>query len=282
MQKETRTNPIVSRYLGEIGSIPLLSREAENAYARRARSGDGEAKRVLIEANLRFVVRVAKRFRRCGVPMEDLINEGNIGLINAIERFDPDKGYHFITYAVWWIRQSIMKSVGEYHRMIKLPTHRANELSHIRKFSAEYQSEHGSKPQISEIASGLGLKEEHVAGLLHVTGEIASLDEPVEDAQDAVSLADFLVDRRYPSLEDATMEDALKKDIDKLLMVLSEKEAEILRYRFGLSGRKPHSLSEIGSKYHLTKERIRQIEKRAIGKLRQTPYALNLRGYIAL
>jgi RNA polymerase primary sigma factor len=279
---EGRTNRILSRYLGEIGRIPLLSREEENACARRARSGDREAKRALIRANLRFVVRVAKKYRRFGVPLEDLINEGNIGLMNAIERFDPDKGYHFISYAVWWIRQAIMKSVGEYHRMIKLPNHRANELSHIRKFCAEYQSERGSEPQTPEIAVGLGLEEERVEDLIRISGEMASLDEPVEEAPDAATLGDFLVDSRYPSLDHMTMEDALKKDIDRLLMTLSEKEAEIIRYRFGLNGRKPHSLSEIGSRYHLTKERIRQIEKRAMNKLRQAPYALHLRGYIAL
>ena len=271
---------VIAIYLEEISRIPLLSREEETLCARKARAGDREARRRLINANLRFVVAIAKRYQRRGVPIEDLISEGNIGLMNAIERFDADKGYHFISYAVWWIRQRILRAVGDGPRMIKLPFHRANELAQIRKYCRERHLEHGSEPGIAEIAKHLGLEEKRVADLLRLSGEMISLEEPVDPTHDDAVLRDFLEDPRYPSLDEITMGASMRSDIDRLLANLSRKEAEIIRCRFGLGGRKPHSLKEVGGKYRLTKERIRQIEKRAMNKLRSASEAEHLRAYM--
>lgn len=281
MKKTTRSDDdnILSTYLREINKIPLLTREEEDYHARKAAEGDEQAKHALVQANLRFVVNVAKKYQNQGLPLSDLISEGNIGLMNAIERFDVDKGYHFISYAVWWIRQAILKAICEKSRMIRLPLNRANELVQIEKVRKEIQGDKGEQTEIREIARALNMTPEHVASLLSISRDLVSLETPVYDEKDSSSLGDFVQDDGYSGPEDQLVENALREDIDRVLETLTEKEAEIIRSRFGLNGRSPLSLKEIGDQYHLTKERIRQIEKKAIKRLQHPSRSRRLSAY---
>lgn len=272
---------IISLYLKEINRIPLLSREEEDYYARRAAEGDKEAKDMLVRSNLRFVVNVAKKYQNQGLPLSDLINEGNIGLMNAIERFDVDKGFHFISYAVWWIRQAILKAISEKARMIRLPLNRANELVQIDKARKQLQSGKAEDPEIEEIASAVNMDKDHVASLLSISQDLVSLETPVYADKGTSQLGDFIEDREYRSPDDIAMERSLKDDINKILQTLSDKEADIIQYRYGLNGRTPLSLKDIGDKYNLTKERIRQIEKKAIKRLQHPSRSAHLEAYTA-
>ncbi len=258
---------VLSIYLKEINRIPLLTREEEISYARQAMKGDSAAREKLLRGNLRFVVNVAKKYQNQGLPLSDLISEGNIGLINAIERFDVEKGYHFISYAVWWIRQAILKAICEKSRMIRLPLNRANELVQIEKARKQLQSENGEDTEIRDIAKALNMKAEHVADLINISRDLVSLETPVYAEKDSSLLGDFVEDQGYKQPEDVVVAQSLKEDVNSLLATLSRKEAEILQYRFGLNGRSPLSLKEIGDRYNLTKERIRQIEKKALKRL---------------
>ncbi|HPG86582.1 MAG TPA: RNA polymerase sigma factor RpoD/SigA [Spirochaetales bacterium] len=272
---------VLSIYLKEINRIPLLSREDEDRYARAAAAGDQAAKDMLVKGNLRFVVNVAKRYQNQGIPLSDLISEGNIGLINAIERYDVDKGYHFISYAVWWIRQAILKAICEKSRMIRLPLNRANELVQIekaRKYVPAGLSEDG---EIREIAKMLDMDASHVADLVNVSRDLVSLEAPVFDERDSSVLGDFVENDRYQSPDDHVIEQGLKDDINDVLRTLTEKESEVLQYRFGLNGRRAMSLKEIGDRFNLTKERIRQIEKAALKRLSVPGRTESLEGYVA-
>jgi len=272
---------IISLYLKEINKIPLLTREEENHYARLAAQGDQAAKEKLVNANLRFVVNVSKKYQNQGLPLSDLINEGNIGLMNAIERFDVDKGFHFISYAVWWIRQAILKAISEKARMIRLPLNRANELVQIDKARKELQSGKAEDPEVEEIAAATMMDKDHVANLINISQDLVSLETPVYADKGASQLGDFIEDRDYRAPEEVALENSLKDDINKVLKTLSEKEAEIIQYRYGLNGRTPLSLKDIGDKYSLTKERIRQIEKKAIKRLQHPSRSMHLESYTA-
>jgi len=272
---------ILSVYLKEINRIPLLTREEEDRYARAARDGDKFAKDKLVQANLRFVVNVAKKYQNQGLPLTDLISEGNIGLMNAIERFDVDKGYHFISYAVWWIRQAILKAICEKSRMIRLPLNRANELVQIEKARKDIAGQKSSEmEEIQEIARILNMQPEHVKDLVHIAREHVSLETPVYNEKDSSSLGDFVEDTNYKTPDELVVEDSLKNDINTILATLSDKEAEIIQYRFGLNGRSPLSLKEIGDRYSLTKERIRQIEKKALKRLQHPTRSKYLEAYM--
>ena len=253
----------LSLYLKEIRKIPLLSRSEEASFARQAARGSTAAKEALIRANLRFVVNVAKKYQHRGLPLDDLISEGNIGLMRAIDRFDVDMGYHFISYAVWWIRQSIMTALSEKSRMIRLPTNRALELA-----------------QIENDAEGERHRTPRAAHLLNISREPLSLDAPVGPAQDAALFGDTMVDTSSQRQEELAIESSLRADINAVLGSLAKKEAEIIQYRFGLNGTRPHSLRELGITYRLTKERIRQIEKRAIRLLQNPERSRLLRAYM--
>jgi len=272
---------ILSIYLKEINRIPMLSRDEEVEYAKRAREGDEEAKNTLVTANLRFVVNVAKKYQNQGIPLLDLINEGNIGLLNAIERFDVDKGYHFISYAVWWIRQAILKSICEKSRTIRLPLNRANELMQIQKAQRELVTLKGEDSDLKEVAQLTSMDEQHVADLLNISRDMVSLETPVYNDKNNTQLGDFIEDSEYTSPEDTAIESSLKDEINSVLKTLSEKEAAIIEHRYGLNGRRPMSLKEIGDLYHLTKERIRQIEKKALERLRHPSRSKYLESYIA-
>jgi RNA polymerase primary sigma factor len=272
---------ILSIYLKEINRIPLLSREEEDKYARAAAEGNKKAKEKLIRANLRFVVNVAKKYQNQGLPIADLISEGNIGLMNAIERYDVNRGYHFISYAVWWIRQAILKAICEKSRMIRIPLNRANELVQIEKARKALQSEQGTDPEIHDIAKILDMDKNHVADLLNISRDLISLESPVNQDKDSSMVGDFIENSEYMSPDEMIIEKSLKDDINSILETLTEKEADILQYRFGLNGRRPMSLKEIGDKYRLTKERIRQIEKKALKRLQHPVRSQYLRSYIS-
>jgi RNA polymerase primary sigma factor len=272
---------VLSIYLKEINKIPLLTREEEDKYARAAARDEKWAKDKLVQANLRFVVNVAKKYQNQGLPLSDLISEGNIGLMNAIERFDVDKGFHFISYAVWWIRQAILKAICEKSRMIRLPLNRANELVQIEKVRKQIQGSNGETAEMKQIAKTLNMDEDHVADLINISRELISLETPVYAEKDSSLLGDFVEDEGYQAPEEQVIEHSLKEDINEVLGTLTPKEAEIVQYRFGLNGRSPLSLKEIGDKYSLTKERIRQIEKKAIKRLQHPKRAQLLESYIS-
>jgi RNA polymerase primary sigma factor len=272
---------ILSMYLREINRIPLLSREQEDSYARAAAKGEQAAKDMLVKSNLRFVVNVAKKYQNQGLPLIDLISEGNIGLINAIERYDVDKGYHFISYAVWWIRQAILKAICEKSRLIRLPLNRANELVQIEKARKFIQGTNGEEAEIREIAKLLDMDAEHVAEIVNISRELVSLDVPVYTERDSSVLGDFVEDTNYQLPEDTVVDQALKDDINGVLATLSDKESEIIQHRFGLNGRRALSLKEIGDQFGLTKERIRQIEKKALKRLQHPSRSAMLESYVA-
>lgn len=272
---------VLSIYLKEINKIPLLTRDEETHYARLAEQGNQAAKDKLVQANLRFVVNVAKKYQNQGLPLSDLISEGNIGLMNAIDRFDVDKGYHFISYAVWWIRQAILKAICEKSRMIRLPLNRANELVQIEKVRKDIQGSRGEVAEIKKIAQTLNMDQDHVADLINISRELISLETPVYAEKDSSILGDFVEDEGYTAPDTQMIEKALKADINETLGTLTDKESEIVQYRFGLNGRSPLSLKEIGDRYHLTKERIRQIEKKALKRLQHPNRRGKLQSYIA-
>lgn len=278
--RRTDDENVLSMYLKEINRIPLLTREEETHHARRAAEGVQESKDALIQGNLRFVVNVAKKYQNQGLPLSDLISEGNIGLMNAIDRFDVDKGYHFISYAVWWIRQAILKAICEKSRMIRLPLNRANELVQIEKVRKEIQGSKGEEAELQEIARTLDMTPEHVADLVNISRDLVSLETPVYQEKDSSVLGDFIEDGNYIQPEALMIERSLKEDINEVLTTLTEKEAEIIQFRFGLNGRSPLSLKEIGDRYQLTKERIRQIEKKALRRLQHPRRAQQLEAYL--
>jgi RNA polymerase primary sigma factor len=272
---------IIAIYLKDINRYNLLSREEEKYHAIEASKGNRKSKEILINSNLRFVVNVAKQYQNQGLPLEDLISEGNIGLMNAIDKFDVSKGYHFISYAVWWIRQRILKAISEKSRMIRLPMNRIYEISKIEKVKDELQNKSGLEAKISEIAKQLNMEKELVAELLNISKEMLSLDNPVYVEKDSTVLKDFVPDTTYKSPTETVMDNSLKDEINIVLKTLSQKEARILEYRFGLNGKMPSSLREIGNLFNLTKERIRQIEKRAIDRLKSSDDIQLLRNYLS-
>jgi RNA polymerase primary sigma factor len=273
---------VLSMYLGEINRIPLLTREEEDAAARAAAKGDKRAREKLVNANLRFVVNVAKKYQGQGLPLADLISEGNIGLLNAVERYDVDKGYHFISYAVWWIRQAVLKAICEKSRMIRLPLNRANELVQIEKARKLNQENHNAEGEIKEIARLCRMDAGHVEDLLNISRELVSLDNPVYTAdKDSSILGDFIEDENYRSPDQDAVAGALQEDIEMVLDTLNDKEADIIRCRYGLGNRAPMSLKEIGDRFNLTKERIRQIEKKALKRLQHPSRQQVLESYVA-
>lgn len=274
---------VLSIYLKEINRVPLLDHDEEYDLAVRAQKGDEKARERLVSANLRFVVAVAKKYQGQGLPLEDLIDEGNIGLLIAMDKFEPEKGYHFISYAVWWIRQSIMKAICEKSRAVRLPLNRANELFQIQKAQKNLMhASAGGEVSIEEIAKEAGLEPALVGELLSISRETVSFDTPVGNGSDSSSsrLGDFIEDDGFGP-EELAMQKCLREDIDKVLSTLSEKERDIITLRFGLNDTAPMSLKEIGEMYNLTKERIRQIEKRALERLKQSGRAKMLESYTA-
>ncbi len=273
---------ILSMYLKEINRIPLLTREEEVELAKKAKNGDKAARDKIVNANLRFVVNVAKKYQNHGLDLTDLISEGNIGLLTAIEKFDVNTGFHFISYAVWWIRQAILKAVSEKSRAIRLPLNRANELVQIEKARKSIHGKKSESEEIAEIANKLGMTDVHVREMLAISRDTISIEAQVNSADsDDTSMENFLVETRYGNPDSKLIDDSMKNDIDDVLDTLKPNEAKVLRLRYGLGGEKAMSLKEVGDICNLTKERIRQIEKHAISRIQQPSRMRRLEGYVA-
>lgn len=273
---------VLAMYLKDINKIPMISHEEEIELAKKAQAGDAVAKNKLVNSNLRFVVNVAKKYQNHGLDLTDLISEGNIGLLTAVEKFDISKGYHFISYAVWWIRQSILKAICEKSRAIRLPLNRANELVQIEHAKKVIGSKKSEQQEFEEIAAMLNMDAGHVRDMVNISRDIVSLDAEINDGGDGhTKLADFYEDESYERPEEKAITEAMHDDINKVVDTLRPNEAKVIRMRYGLNGLKPMSLKEVGQECDLTKERIRQIEKHAIVRLQHPTRARKLEAYVA-
>lgn len=278
----TNDESVLNMYLKEINKIPLLTHDEENELAVKAADGDRNAKDKIVRANLRFVVNVAKKYQNHGIDLIDLISEGNIGLMTAIERFDVSKGFHFISYAVWWIRQAILKAICEKSRAIRLPLNRANELVQIEKARKIVGTNKSEEQEFNEIGKMLNMEPSHVREMINISREMVSLDAQVAVSDSGKNtVGDFVEDTSYGSPDDEAINNSMRKDINGVLNTLKPNEAKVLRLRFGLNGDKPMSLKEVGDVCNLTKERIRQIEKRALVRMQHPARLSKLEAYVA-
>ncbi|HXF49864.1 MAG: sigma-70 family RNA polymerase sigma factor [Limisphaerales bacterium] len=266
-------------YLKEIGETPLITAAEEVTLAKLIRAGDQEALEKLTKANLRFVVSVAKQYQNQGLSLADLINEGNIGLIKAAKRFDETRGFKFISYAVWWIRQAILQALAEQSRIVRLPLNRVGTLHKIGKVSAALEQELGRDPSADEIATQLSLTEGEVSDTLKISNSHLSLDAPFSTSEDN-SLIDVLEDDNQPSPDEELLRDSLRSEIEKALDTLTPREAEVINLYFGLNHEKALTLEEIGARFNLTRERVRQIKEKAIRRLRHASRSKALRAYL--
>ena len=259
----------VRLYLREIGKIPLLTAEEELTLAHKVVAGDKGAKDKMAEANMRLVVSIAKRYVGRGLDLLDLIQEGNTGLLRAVEKFDPDKGFKFSTYATWWIRQAITRAIADQSRTVRIPVHMTETLQKLARLSQSFIKEKGREPSVEEIAQSTGLSPQKVAEILQTTQETVSIETPVGDKGES-SLSEFLQDRDVPSPPDTVIHSSLRRQIEQSLRSLTEREAEVIRLRFGLGHNSDHTLEEVGERLQVTRERVRQIESKALRKL-QSP-----------
>jgi len=266
-------------YLREIGETPLITADEEIELAKRIKKGDQLSLEKLTKANLRFVVSVAKQYQNQGLSLSDLINEGNIGLIKAAKRFDETRGFKFISYAVWWIRQAILQALAEQSRIVRLPLNRVGTLHKIGKISANLEQTFGREPSADEIAQELELTEKEVADTLKISNSHLSLDAPFSASEDN-SLIDILEDEFQPSPDESLLDESLRVEIEKALDTLTPREAEVINLYFGLSHEKPLTLEEIGARFSLTRERVRQIKEKAIKRLRHASRSKSLRAYL--
>lgn len=279
---QTKLDNSLGIYFKEIDSIPLMTREEEYELAVKAKQGDILARDRIVKANLRFVVSVAKKYQSSAFELNDLINEGNIGLMIAIDKFDPEKGYHFISYAVWWIRQTILKAIYEKGKMIRLPSNKTNDIIKIENARKSLKAKLTEEEELEQVAIMLNMTPVHVQEMMMISKDVFSLDSKVGgDESESNSLGEMLEDTTSVSPEENAIQNDMKEQIDNVLSTLTAKEAEILRYRFGLNGKKAMSLKEVGEVFNLTKERIRQIEKKAIKRLQHPTRSVKLEAFIA-
>ena len=269
----------VKAYLKEIGQVPLLSAEEEQTLARAARAGDADARRRLSEANLRLVVSVAKRYAGRGLPFLDLIQEGNLGLMKAAEKFEPDRGFKFSTYATWWIRQSITRAIADQGRTIRIPVHLVEHINRVRKTAGELLRKNGREPTAEEIAVRLEMEPDRVRELLQLAQEPVSLETPVGEEEDA-HLEDFIQDEEAGIPVDEAGRQLLRRELMRVLKSLTPREERVITLRFGLDDGRPRTLEELGKEFNVTRERIRQIEAKALRKLRHPSRAKRLRDYL--
>ena len=281
-QVTVRESPALDKYLREVSRYKLLTPDEEATLAQKAHNGDRKALEILVSANLRFVISVAKQYQNQGLPLPDLINEGNLGLVKAAERFDETKGFKFISYAVWWIRQSILQALAEQARIVRLPLNKIGSFNQITKAFTSLEQKYQREPMADEIGELLDLHPQLVDEALNSSNYHISMDAPLkEDDSNENTLYDVMLLNDTPDPDDSLLNNSLKFDIERTLESLSEREADILKYYYGLNGMHAHSLIEIGNKLNLTRERVRQIKEKAIKKLQHTQRRILLKSYVA-
>ncbi|MCH5305928.1 MAG: sigma-70 family RNA polymerase sigma factor [Rikenella sp.] len=273
-----RESASLDKYLQEIGREDLITVEEEVELAQRIKKGDQEALEKLTKANLRFVVSVAKQYQNQGLTLPDLINEGNLGLIKAAEKFDETRGFKFISYAVWWIRQSILQALAEQSRIVRLPLNQVGSLNKINKAFARFEQENERTPSPEELAQVLDLPKEKVADTLRVSGRHVSVDAPFAEGEDN-SLLDVLVNNDSPNADRSLINESLSTEVERALSTLTERERDIVKYFFGI-GTSEMTLEEIGEQFGLTRERVRQIKEKAIRRLRHSSRSKQLKTYL--
>ncbi len=273
------TGDPIREYLKEIGAIALLTPEEEADLAKRSAEGDEEAGKRLVEANLRLVVSIAKRYTGRGMSFLDLVQEGNIGLMKAVEKFDYEKGYRLSTYATWWVKQAITRALADQARTIRLPVHMVEAVNKIRRTQRELSVQLGRDPSNRELAEAAGMTEKRVEELIQTSGDTVSLETPVGD-EDGSSLGDFVADNAGDSTEDQAENVLLREEIDSMLQGLNERERQVIKLRFGLENGKPLTLEEVGRQFNVTRERIRQIETAALRKLRNPVRSKKVRDFL--
>lgn len=278
-QYTNRESQSLDKYLQEIGKVELLAPEEEIELARKIKKGDQNSLEKLTKANLRFVVSVAKQYQNQGLSLGDLINEGNLGLIKAAKRFDETRGFKFISYAVWWIRQSILQALAEQSRIVRLPLNRVGALNKIGKAFSTLEQEFEREPSPSELAEELDMSLFEVADTLKISGRHLSMDAPFAQGEDN-RLLDVIQDERTPLPDNELMRESLSREVERALSTLSDREAEVIRLYFGLGREHSLTLEEIGEKFNLTRERVRQIKEKAIRRLRHASRSKALRSYL--
>jgi RNA polymerase primary sigma factor len=278
-QITNRESQSLDKYLQEIGKVDLITAEDEVELAKRIREGDQIALEKLTKANLRFVVSVAKQYQNNGLTLGDLINEGNLGLIKAAKRFDEKRGFKFISYAVWWIRQSIMQALAEQSRIVRLPLNRVGSLSKISKTFSELEQKFQREPSTEEVAEVIGVSIEEVQNNMKVSGRHVSMDAPFAQGEEN-SLLDVLSDANESTPDSALMVDSLTQEVQRALSTLTQREAEVLGLYFGLNNNNAMTLEEIGEKFNLTRERVRQIKEKATRRLRHTSRSKTLKSFL--
>ena len=269
----------IKLYMKDIGKVPLLDAEEETKLAKQASLGDEEARRRLAEANLRLVVSVAKHYNGCGLALLDLIQEGNLGLMKAVEKFDYTKGYKFSTYATWWIRQAVTRAIADQSRTIRIPVHMVENMNRIIRKSRSMVQELGREPQPEEIAAEMNMPVDRVREILKISQEPVSLETPIGEEEDS-HLGDFIQDDNVPVPSDAAAFTLLKEQLVEVLGTLTEREQKVLRLRFGLDDGRARTLEEVGKEFNVTRERIRQIEAKALRKLRHPSRSRKLKDYL--
>ncbi|MGP1363445.1 MAG: sigma-70 family RNA polymerase sigma factor [Bacteroides sp.] len=274
-----RESASLDKYLQEIGKEDLISADEEVELAQKIRKGDHESLEKLTRANLRFVVSVAKQYQNQGLSLPDLINEGNLGLIRAAEKFDETRGFKFISYAVWWIRQSILQALAEQSRIVRLPLNQVGALNKINKAMAKFEQENERTPSVEELANETNMPKEKIADSLRVSGRHVSIDAPFVEGEDN-SLLDVLTNPDSPRADNGLMEESLKREIERALATLNERERDIIKSFFGLGECQEKTLEEISEEFKLTRERVRQIKEKAIRRLRHSSRSKNLKAYL--
>lgn len=278
-QITNRESQSLDKYLQEIGKVDLITADEEVQLAKRIQAGDQRALEKLTKANLRFVVSVAKQYQNQGLTLGDLINEGNLGLIKAGQRFDETRGFKFISYAVWWIRQSILQALAEQSRIVRLPLNRVGSLNKISKAFSQLEQQFEREPTAEELAEMLDMTINDVEDTMKVSGRHVSMDAPFADGEEN-SLLDVLTDEDQIRPDNSLMSESLRREVERALTTLTKREADVLRYYFGLGGIPPLTLEEIGDKFSLTRERVRQIKEKSIRRLRNTSRSKALKVYL--
>ena len=278
-QVTNRETASLDKYLQEIGKVELITAQEEVELAQRIKAGDQRALEKLTKANLRFVVSVAKQYQNQGLTLPDLINEGNLGLIKAAQRFDETRGFKFISYAVWWIRQSILQALAEQSRIVRLPLNKIGSINKINKAYAALEQQHQRPPSAEEIAEVLEMSEDDVKESLRNSGRHVSMDAPLVEGEDS-NLSDVLNSSDSPHPDQDLMVDSLRTEIERSLATLTPREGDVIRLYFGLNGQHPLTLEEIGEKFDLTRERVRQIKEKAIRRMKHTSRSKILKTYL--